>query len=147
MVICIVLGNFTNYVVIYTCPGPDEDLPTASTPGAFQHVTCHRCTPHRQLIAEFWVGEHVYTVSRTCLYCMQGHPSRHSCTLEHHIQPASIHRINTAQVRKKSYSFFIIPDSCSTAFNSLAAVRASADFWHAAWLCAFLLLGRPMIKG
>jgi hypothetical protein len=40
-----------------TSRGPDENLPTASKLEAFQHVTCHQRTPHRQLIAEFWVGK------------------------------------------------------------------------------------------
>jgi hypothetical protein len=40
-----------------TTPRFWSNLPTAFTLGAFQQATCHQCTRHRQLMAEFWVGE------------------------------------------------------------------------------------------
>jgi hypothetical protein len=67
--------------------GPDENLPTASTPGAFQHVTCHQCTHHRQLIQNsgwgndvllVWKhGVHVGSGSRTLKYGACHGPTQH----------------------------------------------------------------------
>jgi hypothetical protein len=53
-------------------PGPDENVPAASTLGAFQQVTCHQCTHRRPLIAEFWVGERCSACVEwsTCLECI-----------------------------------------------------------------------------
>jgi hypothetical protein len=53
---------------------PDENLPTASTLGAFQHVLCHQCTHHRQLIAEFWVGERCSACVEAWSTCLEWLP-------------------------------------------------------------------------
>jgi hypothetical protein len=52
-----------------TRPGPDENLPAVSTLGTFQHVTCHHCTHHRHIIAEFQVGERCSTCVQAWSTC------------------------------------------------------------------------------
>jgi hypothetical protein len=54
--------------------GPDVNLATASTLGAFQHVACHQCTHHRQLIAEFWVGERCSACVEAWSTCLEWLP-------------------------------------------------------------------------
>jgi hypothetical protein len=53
--------------------GPDRNLPNASTLGAghFKQVTCHHCTHHRNLIAEFWVGEQCSACVEACSTCLE----------------------------------------------------------------------------
>jgi hypothetical protein len=63
------LGQFQT-----THRGPDVNLLTASTLGAFQHVTCHHCTHRRQLIAEFWVGKRCSACVEAWCTCLEWLP-------------------------------------------------------------------------
>jgi hypothetical protein len=45
-----------------THSGPDDNVPTVSTRGAFQHLSCHHCTHHGDFIPEFCAGNDVLLV-------------------------------------------------------------------------------------